>query len=530
MIPGKQYKPEDFVEIAWRRRWFIVAPFVAAAALTLVVARILPDRYRSEAVLQIVPQQVPENYVRSAVNTNLNARLQAISQQILSRTQLERIIQEFNLYPEERKRLIMEDVVERMRSKDILIGGRGGGRIDGNSFSIGFEASDPRTAMQVAERLAGLFIQENLQDRSVFAEQTDQFLQSQLDETRRQLKDYETKLEAFRRSNPGKMPGEMEATQQALGAAQSQLQAVQESINRDRDRQLMLQRMLSDARSAAAAATSAPLPAADGKSTGPVTATQQLEGARIALRNMEMRLKPEHPDIRAQKRFIRDLEQKVAAEALQQPVSGAPATPGDPAQATHVSELQAESDAIDRRLATKNQDERRLLETINGYRARLESVPTVETHLTELMRDYTTLQASYQSLLTKSQEAKVAANLERRQIGEQFKIIDSARMPQRPTSPNRPMVILVGCFLGLGLGLGVAALLEYRDKSLRTEEDVVMALALPVLALVPTMVTQVERIRNRRKRLVIASSGVAALVLSAAVVMWKFQTIADWIR
>ncbi len=524
MIPGKQYKPEEILEIAWRRRWFIVTPFLIAAAVTIFVARLLPDRYQSEAVLQIVPQQVPENYVRSTVNTKLDSRLQLLAQQILSRTQLERIIQEFNLYPDERRRMIMEDVVEQMRSKDILIGGRGGGRIDANSFSIGFESTSPKTAMIVAERLAGLFIQENLQDRSVYAEQTDQFLQSQLDDTRRQLKDYEAKLEAFRRSNPGRMPGEMETTQQALAAAQSQLQAVQESINRDRDRQLMLQRMIADARAASAAAP-------DPKSSAPMSASQQLEGARTVLRNMEMRLKPEHPDIRAQKRFIRDLEQKVAMEALQQPVSVLPgAAVGDMSQVNRVSELRAESDAIDRRLATKAQNEKRLLDTINGYRARLESVPTVETHLTELMRDYTTLQATYQSLLTKSQEAKVAANLERRQIGEQFKIIDAARMPQRPSSPNRPKVILLGCLFGLVLGLGAAGFLEYRDKSLRTEEDVVAALALPVLALVPTMITKLERQRNRRKRLVIASSGAGALVLSAAVLMWKFQAIADWIR
>lgn len=527
MIPGKQYKPEDILEAAWRRRWIMVVPFAIVLALTIVVARVLPDRYQSQAVLQIVPQQVPENYVRSTVNTRLDARLQMMTQQILSRTQLERIILEFNLYPEERRRMIMEDVVERMRTQDVIIGGKAGGRIDSTAFSIGFEAGDPKTAMLVAERLAGLFIQENLQNRSVYAEQTDQFLQSQLDDTRRQLKEYEGKLEEFRRSNPGRMPGELEKSQQALTAAQSQLQALQESINRDRDRQLMVQRMIAEATAAVAAAPAATV---DSKPGAQLTAAQQLEGARTGLRNMETRLKADHPDIKAQKRFIRDLEQKAAAEALQQPVSPAGTVSVDAARVNRLSDLQAESDAIDRRVAQRQQDEKRLMETINAYRGRLESAPAVETRLTELMRDYTTLQATYQSLLTKSQEAKVAANLERRQIGEQFKIIDSARRPQRPTSPNRPLVILLGACMGLGMGLGLAALLEYRDKSLRTEEDVVAALALPVLALVPTMVTTLERQRDRRKRLVLASSGAGILLVSAMVVFWKFQAITDWIR
>jgi polysaccharide chain length determinant protein (PEP-CTERM system associated) len=495
-----------------------------------LVASALPDRYRSEALLQVTPQQVPENYVKSAVSQRLDSRLPAMEQTILSRTQLEQIIQEFNLYPKERKRLIMEDVVERMRSHDILVGGRNGGRIDGDSFTVGFEANDPKTAMLVAERLASLFIRENLQDRSVFAEQTDQFLQSQLDDTRRQLKEYETKLEEFRRANPGRMPGEAENNQQALTAAESQLQAIQESISRDRDRQMMLQRMIADAQQQAATVPAAVQVADPNSPAPPVSAARQLEAARTALRNMETRLKPDHPDIKAQKRYIRDLEQKAAAEAMQQPLSpAAPDATPSPAS-SKIADLQAESDVIERRVAQKTEEEKRLMSSITDYRGRLQAVPTVETHLTELMRDYTTLQATYQNLLTKAQEAKIAANLERRQIGEQFRIVDAARLPQRATSPNRPMIMAGGCFFGLGLGIGLVTLLEYRDRSLRTEEDVLTALSLPVLALVPTMITADERRRLRRNRLVVASSCAAVLVCSVIVITWKFQAIADWIR
>jgi polysaccharide chain length determinant protein (PEP-CTERM system associated) len=450
-----------------------------------------------------------------------------MEQTILSRTQLEQIIQEFNLYSKERKDMIMEDVVERMRSHDILIGGRNGGRIQGDSFTVGFEARDPKTAMLVTERIASLFIRQNLQDRSVVAEQTDQFLQSQLDNTRNQLKQYETRLEEFRRANPGRMPEEVKSNQQALQAAQAQLQAIQDSIERDRDRELMLQRMIAQANEAATAVPAAAATPASGGEVQ-VTPAKQLEAARIVLRNMLTRLKPDHPDVKAQQRFIRDLEAKVAAEALQQPVSptGAPESPKN----TRAAELQAEFDMIEQRLPAKQEDEKKLMAAISNYRAQLESIPTVETKLTELMRDYTTLQATYQSLLTKSEEAKIATNLERRQIGEQFRIIDAARLPQRPTSPNRPIIMAGGCFVGLALGIGIAALLEYRDKSLRTEEDVLTALSLPVLALVPTLVTAEERKRLRRNRLMVVSSCAAVLVCSVIVITWKFQAIADWIR
>jgi polysaccharide chain length determinant protein (PEP-CTERM system associated) len=528
VIPGKQYKPEDILEIAWRRRWIVVLPFAFVSAVSVVVGAVLPDRYRSEALLQVMPQQVPENYVKPTVTQRIETRLPAMEQTILSRTQLEQIIQEFNLYPRERKHLIMEDVVERMRSHDVLIAGRNGGRIQGDAFTVGFEATNPKTAMLVAERLASLFIRQNLQDRSVFAEQTDQFLQSQLENTRNQLKEYETRLEEFRRANPGRMPEEVQSNQQALQAAQAQLQAVRESIERDRDRELMLQRMIAQANEAATAAPTPPVTPATAPSETVLPPARQLEAARIALRNMLTRLKPDHPDVKAQQRFIRDLEAKVAAEALQQPVSATPAA--DQPKNTRAAELQAEFDVIEQRLPGKQEEERKLLASITRYREQLQSIPTVETKLTQLMRDYTTLQATYQSLLTKSEEAKVAANQDRRQIGEQFRIVDAARLPQRPTSPNRPLIIGVGCLVGLMIGLGVAALLEYRDKSLRTEEDVVVALSLPVLALVPTMITAAERQRIRRNRLLMVSSCAAVLVCSVIVITWKFQAIADWIR
>jgi protein tyrosine kinase modulator len=527
VIPGKQYKPEDILEAAWRRRWFIVLPLVVVSALTIAIAHSLPDRYRSEAVLQIVPQRVPENFVRPTVTTRLDERLTAISQQLLSRTQLERIIEKFDLYPEERKKQPMEDVVERMRRDDFHITVAGTSNGDGGSFTVSYESNNPRTAMLVTEELAGLFITANMQDRAQFAEQTDQFLHGQLDDARRALMEHEKKLEAFRRANSGRLPSESESNQQAMLNTQMQLQALQESINRDRDRQTFLNRMIADLAAQANAA-----PTSTDPST-PMTATQQLQVARTNLRNMEARLKPTHPDIKAMKRSIADLEKKAAAEAAEQPMSasGTPTVnPADTARASRMSEYQAEVATIDRRLASKQAEEKQLMTAMASYRSRLEAAPGLESQLTELMRDYTTMQANYQNLLTKSQEAKIASNLEQQQIGEQFRIIDSARLPRRPTSPDRLRINLVGTFAGLAIGLGLAALLEYRDRSLRTEDDVVAALSLPVVALVPTMTTASERKRKRRQRLIMASSGAITLVLCLALVTWKLNLIGEWIR
>jgi polysaccharide chain length determinant protein (PEP-CTERM system associated) len=524
VIPGKKYKPEDFIEAAWRRRWFILIPLVVIALGTMIVVERLPDRYESSATLLIVPQRIPESYVKNPVSVRIDERLMSIGQEILSRTRLESIVQEFNLYPEERRTKIMEDVIETMRTRDITFNTRNA-RADSGSFTISFQYSDPRIAQQVAQRLASLFIQENTQDRAVLAELTDEFLNSQLKDAERQLKERENQLAQFRRDHPGTMPTQVDSNQQGLQNAQLQLQGVQESISRDRDRQITIQRQIADIQMQASLA---PPPDANGQAQ-PQSYARQLEQARAALKNMRLKLTPDHPDIKALNRTIKDLEQKAAVEASEGPVSGtlAGASPAEVARAKQLADLQTELVTIQHRLADRQQEEKQLLASMSTFRARLEAAPTVASELTDLMRDYETLKAQYQGLLAKSQDAKVAANLERRQIGEQFKLIDSARLPQRPKSPDRFRLNIMGALAGLMIGLGLAGVLEYRDTSLRTEDDVLVALSLPVLATVPTMSTDAERQRRKRHKLLLASSGAVALVLCLAAIAWKLR-LNEW--
>ena len=189
MLPGKVYRPEDILLILRRRIWFLLVPFAIVAAATAVISRKLPDLYRSDTLILVVPQRVPESYVKSTVTSRIEDRLQSISQQILSRTRLERIIQDFNLYAEERKTGIMEDIVEQMRS-DIKVD-----VVKGDAFRVSYIGRDPRTVMKVTDRLSSLFIEENLRDREVLAEGTDQFLEAQLEDARRRLAEHEKKLE-----------------------------------------------------------------------------------------------------------------------------------------------------------------------------------------------------------------------------------------------------------------------------------------------------------------------------------------------
>jgi protein tyrosine kinase modulator len=521
MIPGKKYTPEDFLHIAWDRKWFIVIPFVIGAFAAIAAARMMPNQYRSESLIQIIPQRVPESYVRSTVTSRIEDRLQDLRQQVLNRTRLERVIEDFKLYPGQRKARVMEDLVEEARDHvSIEI-------VKGDAFKVSFTSDDPKTAMQVTERLASLIIEENLRDRESLAEGANQFFETQLDDARRGLVEHEKKLEEYRRQHAGELPSQQEANLRVLQNSQTQLQALAESINRDRDQRILIQRLIADATPPDAQAQAAPAESAtDGTSGAPVvtgtTVAEQLASARIALRALETRLTPAHPDVVRMRRLVVELAKKAEDGPTEKTAGPAPAvTPAELARRNRVAELKAEVDNIDRQLARRQEQEEQLRKVIAAYQARVDATPTRESELVALTRDYDTLQKIYTGLLAKKEDSKVAANLERRQIGEQFKILDPARLPEKPASPNRAQINLLGALGGLALGLALVTLREYQDTTVKSDHDVAGALSLNVLAMVPIAATTQQFGRKARTRL--ALTAVAGLMVVVTLAMlWRF--------
>jgi polysaccharide chain length determinant protein (PEP-CTERM system associated) len=511
VIPGKKYTPDDLFDIAKRRKWLIVVPFLLVASGSAVVSHRTPNQYRSETLILVVPQRISESYVRSTVTSRIEDRLQSISQQILSRTRLEQIILEFNLYVDARKTGAMENIVDSMR-KQINVE-----TVKGDAFRVSYVSGDPQAAMKVTNRLASLFIEENLRDRAVLAEDTNQFLESQLLNARQRLAEREKKVEEYRRRYSGELPSQVESNLQVIQNTQLQVQALVQSIDRDRDRRLVLERSIAEAASNPRIDVAPAIEAAPG-----VTVTDQLDAARTDLQDLESRLKPEHPDVGAARRKVRDLETRLAADPVPPaaPVvrpSSAPA----PAQ-PRLRALEAEMQNLDRQIASKEVEETRLRGVMTMYQARVEAAPTRESEMIEITRDYNTLQQVYANLLTKGEDSKVSANLERRQNGEQFRILDPARVPESPFSPDRVRINVMGALGGLALGLGLAALLEYRDSSLRTDEDVVTSLSLPVLAMIPLISTTADDRRGLLVRRTAALAAAAVAFASVVALAWKF--------
>jgi polysaccharide chain length determinant protein (PEP-CTERM system associated) len=517
VLPGKTYSIGEIIGLIQRRWWLILLPTVLGAGAAVGISQRLPNQYQSQTLIMLVPQRVPDSYVKSTVTARIEDRLATLEDQILSRSRLERIILDLNLYQDLRSTLPMEDVVLRMR-KDI-----GPIKSEGKeSFRISYVSRDARTAQKTTERLASLFIEENLRDRENQAEATNQFLDSQLEDARRRLIEHERKLEKYRSQYSGELPSQAAANLQSIQNVQVQLQTLTEATDRARERRLLLERQLVEVQSDPVAV----LPPTPGTSEVAVESpAQQLQVAEVRLQLLLTHAKPDHPDVKMMQRTIRDLRAKVASDVRPAADPNAEPSIGTPEtlRQRRMRDLKSQVEDIDRQIAEKQDQERKLRSTITTYQTKLDAVPKHESELVELTRDYATLQTSYQSLLEKREESKIAANLERRNIGEQFKVLDPARVPERPFSPNRLLINLGGAGGGMALGALIVFLLEFMDTSLRTEENVVRLLNVRVLGLVPMMLSTRDR---RRQRLRSAMLGVASVVVvgtGALLAWWRLR-------
>jgi polysaccharide chain length determinant protein (PEP-CTERM system associated) len=520
----RKYTSDDITQVLVKRRWLILVPFALGLSLAPFLSTLVQEKYRSEALILVVPQRVPDSYVKATITDTVEDRLPSITEQILSRSRLERIITDMNLYPERRKRMVMEDVVAGMRN-DVIIKPMGD-RDSTDSFLILYSSGNANTAREVTQRLASLYIEQNLKDRENQADSTSQFLDTQLQEAKQRLLEQEEKLEEYRRLHAGELPTQVQGNIQGIQNANMQLQAINESMNRAQEKRLLIERQIADAEMPVAPSV---LTFGPGAGTAvPTTTAQQLDMSRARLNALLQVYTPEHHEVNSLKRLIGELETKLAGEApvSEGEVAPPPLSAAEVAQRRKLADLKAELQVNDRQLETGRAEAARLRGIIASLQSKVDALPSRESELVELTRDYSTLQEAYSSLLMKREDSAIAANMERRQIGEQFRILDPASTPQKPMNQNtRIGVTLSGAVLGLLFGLMAALALELRDSSFRREEDVMTKLSLPVLALIPVMNSPRERSGVVRRQRWIDLAGAATLLVAVGVlVVWRLQS------
>ena len=503
--------------ILCNRRWWLILALVGVWGSVTAVSWFLPPKYQSQALVLVEQQQVPKTYVEPNVTVDVRQRLDTMTQQILSRTRLTSIISTYHLYSNKQNSLDPDALVDLMR-KDIdiqLVVSPGGKRDELTGFTISYTGATAALAQQVTGQLTSLFIEENLRSREQQAVDTTAFLQNQLDQAAKDLATQEQRLRDFKTHNLGELPEQLQSNLQILGGLQGRLQAATDALSRAQQQGLYLQSLQSQYRGLDSVAT-----AGGDTSLSPAALDARLTQLRQELAQLLSKYTERHPDVVRVKEDIASTEQlkkKIEAEMKAQSsdpkasatVSGAPNT-----QMTAGMQIASQLKANEFEIANRRKEIKDIESQISQYQSRLNLTPVREQELAGIVRDHEQSLANYTSLLAKKQQSELATNLEKRQQGEQFRVIDPASLPIAPSFPNRLKFSLAGIAAGLALGLGLVVLRELVDTRIYTEQMVKSLTRAPVLTTVPGLWTIGEHRRQHQSEWL---QRIAATVLLALI-------------
>jgi succinoglycan biosynthesis transport protein ExoP len=466
-VSKPEFAPLSLVRIVWKHSLLVLVVIILGSAASFIIVHQLPAIYRSEALILVDSQKIPERYVSSTVNTDVQDRLASISQEILSTTRLQKVIDNFGLYREERKKLVPEEIVELMR-KDISIKlEKGWTRDRPGAFRVGYQGQNPTLVTEVTSQLANLFIEENLQTRERQAEGTADFIDSQLGAAKKTLDEQEAKVSKYKLAHNGDLPEQQNALSATLGRLQLELQGNQDAINRAQQNKVILQGAVDMAEATSGAATNRSASSPSEPSANGNGSQRDSEFLQSQYDTLSKRYQPTYPRMVALQHEIE--KQKIAENS----------------QRARVDDLRKQMALADHEIQQRNVEREGILKSIAQYQGRIEQLPVREQEMAELTRDYELSKDNYKSLLDKTLAAGMATDMERRQQGERFTMLDAPRVPEKPVSPKRPLLTGIGCALSLALALALPIAGETRKNALLGEWE--LSQGLNVLGRVPFM-------------------------------------------
>jgi len=504
---------DEYWAMVVRRRWWILGPLFLGWLIVFASAWIIPPKYTSETVILVEQQKVPQQFVLSNVQVDLAERLQSITQQVLSRGRLLKIINDLHLY----QGLFFsspDDQVLQFR-KDIKIDlvqtpAAPGKSAELTAFKISYVADKPQIAQQVNTQLASFFIDENVRASQLQSESTTNFLDSQLTAAGAALAAQEKQIREYEGSHQGELPDQLQSNLQILSGTQSQLQSAVDA----RDKALQQQAYLvSLATQYDSMGVNESTPATGGSSA------QQLDQLRAALAAAEARYTPDHPDVKKLKDTIAKTEQmnKDTSDTKSDGTTDTdkPTATASQVQAmTPVMQIQSQIKANKMEIQSREAQISRLEAKVNQYQARLNATPGRQQELSDIMRNYDESKKNYDALLSKTMASSLATSLTRQQQGDQFRIIDPPSLPEKSSFPDRFKFSLAALGIGLALAFVFGVGSEFLDDRIRSENDLLDAAPLPVLAEIPPLTTDSEISAQRWKPWI----AVAAAVLIAIII------------
>lgn len=479
---------------------------VLLSSLLLVVLGIMgvslmPNVYRATTTILVDPQKIPERYVASTVTSDPNARLNTLTQQVLSDSRLQEIVDADNLYPDLRKRMSREELLDYIRHKTTIELKQTREAEQGlSSFSISYEDTNRFLVAEIANQLASSFINGNLRVRQQQALGTTEFLSNELDEARKSLEQQEKSLQTFKMEHAGATPDQVNVNLQALSRLQTEVQTNSDAISRlDQERILLTQMKPTEVRDTASLSERG-------------RTVQEKRRLEAELWNLKRQFTDTYPDVIAVTEQLKNLNAKLATLP----------EPAPDSTESYDTNTQVRLSLIDKDLQRHKVQQAALQRQIQSYQGKVDSVPVLETQLAELTRNYEVSRQNYQSLLDKTFSAGMSEELERKQQGKRFTVLDSGKTPEKPFSPKRVPLFAGVVALGLLLPAGITIGLYLMGGSIKSADQLkgMVPLKVPVLGTIPPIVSQAD---VRRGRILLAQTIAASVIACVALILFLLK-------
>jgi len=520
---------EDYIDMIRRYRSWIIGPMFAGLVVSVVVAFLWQDTFVSTAVMQITPQQISSRLVPADYTSQMQDRLNSMQQEILSRSSLGELITRpsLDLYPKDRLKRPLEDIVQDMRNTaitikmvDLPVAARvNNPQVLASAFTISFSYTDRFKAQAVVRELVSKFVEQNVKVQSEQARMTTQFIDDELKNAKKTLDDSEASLTKWKMANEGKLPEQFQANWTGLQSAQMEAQRLSDNLSHARTQKLMIEQQIRNytADQEYYSQHAEDILMTPGqmsvKNQQLVNLDDKLTSARMQLAGMKKQFGDRYPGIAEVQAAIDTLEAQKAQVEKEQAVKDQEAAQNGPTE-THVAnpqvqqhllELKNNINSLKTQLATTQQEidsimagQGEINKRIAAYQARIEAEPIGQQEYQALMRDYTNAQEAYNAQVKKKEESETQQNLEEHKAGQQLVPLDPPSLPETPVEPKRPVWAAVGTVIGLMIGVVLAAVKEMKDTSLKNLKDVRAYTNLPVLSSVPLLENALLVRRKRR--------------------------------
>jgi uncharacterized protein involved in exopolysaccharide biosynthesis len=549
---------KDSIAVFHRRRRLILLTGLSLLTVSLTVSFLWPPTYKSTATILIEEQEIPPDLVRSTITSYADQRIETIKQQVMSRTTLWKVVEQFNLYQEQRNNSPVEEVVKSF-VKDIDVQVISADVVDKRTqhptkatiaFTVSYQNRSPELAQKVANELTSLFLGENLKSRERQAQEATSFLQQEAENLARHINEIDEKIAEFKHRANGALPELAALNQQLMNQAERELMDVDQQIRSLEERKTYLEGELATIK------PNTPILSVTGERI--LDATERLRALRAEYAGASANLSLAHPDLIKMKQEIEALEKEagqfpdaeevskrlvearatLAADlerlgnehpdvlsaqrkiaALEQELHRLRATPHRPANLRPENpayiHLQAQLNSVTSSLEALRKTRVEVKRRLSEYATRLERAPSIEPEYLVLTRDRDTSAQKYQDIRSRLLEAKVAEGLEVQRKGERFSLIDPPSLPEKPDKPNRLAIVFLGFMFAVGAGVGLGAAAESLDHSIRTPDQLIALTQQFPLAVIPFMPNEedVSRAMVRRRVMQTAGLGVFATVL-----------------